>query len=132
MSRTIEETAYSVLLQKAAPRPITSEAEHQRLVRILLELDESDNLSAEEEALAELLTILIEDYETKHHPLPNVSPHQSLQALMEERGFKHKDVWPVLGNKGVTTEILAGRRSISKAQARRLADFFHVPIDLFL
>jgi HTH-type transcriptional regulator/antitoxin HigA len=51
---------------------------------------------------------------------------------MEDRSLKHKDIWPVLGNKGAATEILCGRRSISKAQAKRLADFFRVPIDLFI
>ena len=51
---------------------------------------------------------------------------------MDDRGLKHKDIWPVLGNKGAATEILNGRRSISKAQAKRLAEFFQVPIDLFV
>ena len=37
----------------------------------------------EEEAVAEVLTLLIEDYEEKHHPLPRVSPNESLKALME-------------------------------------------------
>jgi len=55
-----------------------------------------------------------------------------LKALMHERGLKHKDIWPVLGNKGAATEVLSGRRSISKSQARRLADFFQVPVDLFI
>jgi len=68
----------------------------------------------------------------KHYPLPGVSPNESLKALMEERGLKHKDIWPVLGNKGATTEILSGRRSISKAQAKRLSEFFRVPVDLFI
>jgi len=51
---------------------------------------------------------------------------------MEERWLKHKDIWPVLGNKGAATEILSGRRSISKAQAKRPAEFLRVPVDLFL
>jgi HTH-type transcriptional regulator/antitoxin HigA len=51
---------------------------------------------------------------------------------MEERGLRHKDVWPVIGNKGATTEVLHGRRSVSKAQAKRLAEFFRVPVDLFI
>jgi HTH-type transcriptional regulator/antitoxin HigA len=79
-------------------------------------------------------TVEIKDsiYEEEAHPLPRVSPHESLSALMEERGLKHKDVWPVLGNKGAATEVLRGRRSISKAQAKRLAEFLRVPIDLFI
>jgi HTH-type transcriptional regulator / antitoxin HigA len=79
-----------------------------------------------------MLTLLIEDYEETNYPLPQVSPSESLNALMEERGLRHKDIWPVLGNKGAATEVLSGRRSISKVQAKRLAEFFHVPVDLFV
>jgi HTH-type transcriptional regulator / antitoxin HigA len=134
MSATIEinESVYAKLLVKSLPRPIHSGSEHARLTKMLLQLDEREDLSPEEEALAEVLTLLIEDYEEKNHPLPHVSPNESLSALMEERGLKHKDIWPVLGNKGAATEILSGRRSISKAQAKRLAEFFRVPIDLFI
>jgi HTH-type transcriptional regulator/antitoxin HigA len=128
----IRDSVYAELLAKSLPRPIRTDAEHTRFVETLLALDEREDLSPEEEALAEVLTLLIEDYEQKHHPLPRVSPHEALNALMEERGLKHKDVWPVLGNKGAATEVLSGRRSISKAQAKRLAEFFHVPIDLFV
>ena len=134
MNTTIEikESVYAKLLAKSLPRPIHTEAEHARLTEILLRLDDRDDLSPEEEALAEVLTLLIEDYEDRYHPLPRVSPNESLLALMEDRGLKHKDIWPVLGNKGAATEVLSGRRSISKAQAKRLAEFFHVPIDLFI
>lgn len=128
----IREPVYAELLVKSLPRPIRTDAEHARLTASLLALDERDDLSPEEEALAEILTLLIEDYEEKHHPFASVSPNESLNALMEERGLKHKDIWPVLGNKGAATEVLSGRRSISKAQAKRLAEFFHVPIDLFI
>jgi HTH-type transcriptional regulator/antitoxin HigA len=124
--------AYAKLLVKVLPRPIREDREHERLTQMLLRLDERDDLSPEEEALAEVLTLLIEDYEEKCYPMPRVSPNESLKALMDDRGLKHKDIWPVLGNKGAATEILNGRRSISKAQAKRLAEFFQVPIDLFV
>lgn len=134
MSTTIgiRDSAYAKLLAKSLPRPIHNAVEHARLLGMLLRLDEHEDLSPEEEALAEVLTLLVEDYEQKYHPLPHVSPNESLTALMEERGLKHKDIWPVLGNKGAATEVLRGRRSISKAQAKRLAEFFRVPIDLFI
>ena len=134
MSTTTEirDSVYAELLARSLPRPIRTETERARFAETLLALDDHDDLSPEEEALAEVLTLLIEDYEEKNFPLPQVSPHESLKALMEERGLKHKDIWPVLGNKGAATEVLSGRRSISKTQARRLAEFFHVPIDLFV
>ena len=134
MSTTTEirDSVYAEVLAKSLPRPIRTDLEHARFAETLLALDEREDLSPEEEALAELLTLLIDDYEEKHHPLPRVSPNESLNTLMEERGLKHKDIWPVLGNKGAATEVLCGRRSISKSQAKRLAEFFHVPIDLFV
>ena len=128
----IKDAVYAKLLAKSLPRPIRTETEHARLVEILLEFDEREDLSPEEEALAEVMTLLIEDYEAKFHPLPTVSPNESLKALMEDRGLKHKDIWPVLGNKGAATEVLSGRRSISKAQAKRLAEYFRVPVELFI
>ena len=128
----INDAVYAKLLAKSLPRPIRTDEEHQRLTALLLELDERDDRTPEEDALAEVVTLLIEDFEDRRYPMPRVSPRESLKALMEERGLKHKDIWPVLGNKGAATEVLGGRRSISKAQAKRLAEFFRVPVDLFL
>ena len=128
----INETRYAKLLAKTLPRPIRTEEENRRMTELLLKLDEREDLSAEEEQLAEMLTILIEDFEAKHYPLPPVSPHEALKALMEERGLRHSDIWPVLGNKGVASEVLNGKRSISKTQAKKLAEFFRVPVELFI
>lgn len=134
MNATLEldSAAYADLLTKSLPRPIHSEAECERATQALLALDERPDPSPEEEALAEMLTVLIEDYEERAHPLPQAPPRESLLALMEDRGLKHKDIWPILGNRGSATEILAGRRSISKAQAKRLAEHLRVPVELFL
>ncbi len=128
----IKNSVYAKLLAKSFQRSIHSESEHARLTGILLETEESDDLSPEEEALGEVLTPLIEDYEEKLHPLPKVSPNESLNAQMEASGLKHKDVWLVLGNKGAAREVLSGRRSIRKAHAKGLAEFFRVQIHLFV
>jgi len=122
-TREIRDSVYAELLARSLPRPIRTEAERGRFAETLLALDDREDLSPEEKALAEMLTLLIEDYEEKNFPLPQVSPNESLNALMEERGLKHKDIWPVLGNKGAPTEVLSGRRSISKTQAKRLNSF---------
>ncbi len=128
----INEARYAKLLVRTLPRPIRTEEENRRLTKLLLKLDERADLSVEEEQLAEMLTILIEDFEEKHYPLPPAPPHEALKALMEERGLRHRDIWPVLGNKGATSEILNNKRSVSKTQAKKLAAFFHVPVELFI
>jgi antitoxin component HigA of HigAB toxin-antitoxin module len=51
---------------------------------------------------------------------------------MQDRGLRRKDVWPIVGNKGLTTEILHGRRKISLVLAKRLAAHLRVPVELFV
>ena len=56
----------------------------------------------------------------------------TLAFLLEQRGLEAHDLRPVLGSKSRISEILNGKRTISKAQAKKLAAFFHVPLDLFI
>ena len=123
---------YARLIAAALPIPPRTEAENERLIAMLEALDEREDLTPAEEAFAELLAIVIEDFEEKHYALPKVAPREALKALMEDRGLRHKDIAPIVGNKGLTTEILKGRRNISAALAKRLAAALHVPVELFI
>lgn len=98
----------------------------------LLRLDESERLSEEEEQLAELLSVLVDDCEGRRYPIRRAGPRQTLLHLMEARKLAQKDLWRVFGSKGITSEVVHGKRSISKTQARKLADFFRVRADLFI
>jgi antitoxin component HigA of HigAB toxin-antitoxin module len=51
---------------------------------------------------------------------------------MEERAIPQSEISGVLGSRSQASDLLSGRRSISKTQAQKLAAFFRVPIDLFL
>jgi HTH-type transcriptional regulator/antitoxin HigA len=55
-----------------------------------------------------------------------------LAFLLEQRGLEPHDLWAVVGSKSRVSEMLSGKRAISKAQAKKLAAFFHVPLDLFI
>ena len=123
---------YARLIAASLPIPPKTEADNERLIAALSALDEREDLTPAEEAFAELLAIVIEDFEEKHYALPKVTPQQALKALMEDRGLRHKDIAPIIGNKGLTTEILNGRRNISATLAKRLAAALHVPVQLFI
>ena len=88
----IQDKVYAELLTGALPRPIRNDEDHARTVATLLELDERPQPTPEEEALAELLTLLIEDYETNRYPLPAIAPNESLKALMAERGYSYQQI----------------------------------------
>jgi len=95
-------------------------------------LEERDNFGPEEERLAELLTLLIDEYEEVRFPVRKATPRQTLLHLMEARGLAQKDLREVFGSKGIASEVVNGKRSISKTQAKRLADVFHVSAGLFI
>ncbi len=112
---------------------IRTEAEYRRLLdaaAALMEKPENE-ISEEEGRLLELLSILIEEYENRAHPLPRAKPHKMLAYLLKEKDMKPSDLWTVLPKSRVS-EILNGKRSISKTQARQLAELLRVPVDLFL
>jgi HTH-type transcriptional regulator/antitoxin HigA len=51
---------------------------------------------------------------------------------MGARNLTQKDLWKTFGSKGITSEVFHGKRAISKAQAKKLAKFFHVNAALFI
>ena len=51
---------------------------------------------------------------------------------MQEHGLRQRDLLPIFGSRGVASDVVNGKRAISKAQAKKLAPRFHVPADLFL
>jgi HTH-type transcriptional regulator/antitoxin HigA len=128
----LNEKTYGQLLGRTLPHVIRTEEECERLTNELMRLDERGGLSREENELAELLTVLIDEYEERRYPIRKTNPQQTLQHLMEARKLTQKDLWKVFGSKGITSEVFHGKRSISKAQARKLAEFFHVNVELFI
>ncbi|MGA7236573.1 MAG: hypothetical protein WBY44_12885 [Bryobacteraceae bacterium] len=135
LTETIDEKRYARLLAKAAPRVIRTEEQNNRalaMVESLMEKGER-NMTAEEGELLDLLTNLIRDYDAAAHPPREKSkPHEMVAFLLEQRGLAPKDLWPVIGSKSRVSEILGGKRSVTKEQAKKLADFFHVGVALFI
>ena len=123
---------YSALLRKVSPKVIRTEKENEAYTEILYELDRrSRSLTAAEKELADLLTLLIEDFEEKHYALPKASPVAVLQFLMDQHGLMQKDLVDVFGTRSVVSEVLNGKREMSKDHIRRLSRRFHVSAELF-
>jgi HTH-type transcriptional regulator / antitoxin HigA len=123
---------YGKLISKVAPKVIETEEEYDRLMAEFERLFNKPDLTPEENAIYELLVMLIENYEEKHYALNVSSPLSILKSLMEEHDLKPKDLWDLFGSKGVTSEIFSGKRGISKAQAVKLGERFNVSPSLFL
>jgi HTH-type transcriptional regulator/antitoxin HigA len=137
MSTTIENLdlkRYGRLLARALPKVIKTDEENERTLAVIESLMERGerNTTPEEDALLELLTNLVHEFEEKAYPIPKSDPHEMVAFLLKQRGLAPKDLWPVVGSKSRVSEILAGKRPITKEQAKRLAEFFHVGVELFI
>jgi len=131
--RRIDSTRYKRLLSQTMPVVIESEEENERMLSVVEKLmDKGEDLSPEEEKLLKLFAKLIEDFEQRYYHPKEAEPLEVLQHLMEARGVKQNHLWEVFGSKGVASEVLNGKRGISKTQARALAHYFHVSADLFI
>jgi HTH-type transcriptional regulator/antitoxin HigA len=86
----------------------------------------------EEGRLLDLLSRLIEDYESRTFSVPEGRPYETLRFLMEQPELRQADLMQIFGSRGRVSEAVAGKRAISKAQAKGLAEFFRVSPELFL
>jgi HTH-type transcriptional regulator / antitoxin HigA len=114
-----------------APKLITSDAQNERYISALLELERRDGLTPAERNFAELLTMLIEAYEEKRYPVRSASPVAVLRELMAANGLRQKDLAPLLGSESVVSEILSGKRELNKRHIQKLSERFRVSPEVF-
>ncbi len=131
MTTSTANPIYGKLLANALPKVIQTEKENDRYMKTLLALEQKDTLTPEEKDLADLLTLLIEDFEEKHYHLPRASPLEAIAFLMEQHGLKQKDLVDVFGTPSIVSEVLSGKRDLNKEHISRLSKRFRVSPELF-
>jgi HTH-type transcriptional regulator / antitoxin HigA len=147
MPHPIDPSAYGNLFPEHQPKAILqgrgslrqaqgsvaneTEAENEAAI-LLAESLEHRQRTPEEDALLNLLIILIEKFEDASYPVSNVGADRMLVHLLEARNMKQEELVGVIGSRGVVSEIVNGKRAISKAQAKVLGELFHVSPSLFI
>jgi HTH-type transcriptional regulator/antitoxin HigA len=132
MSTLTVSPEYEALLRRIPPKVIRSEKENDVYTEILYDLDRRSNtLTPAEKELAELLTLLIEDFEERRYQLARAKPLEVLRFLMDQHGLKQKDLLDVFGTPSIVSEVLNGKRELNKDHIKRLSERFHVSPELF-
>lgn len=88
----------------------------------------------EDHPLADVLDYLsdqVKAYEDENVVIPEVEPKEVLRFLMEQNSLKQDDL-TAIAPQGRISDILAGKRTISRDIAKGLAKYFHVHADVFL
>lgn len=133
LKNMFDEKKYGALLMTTLPRVIENEKELEAMEDVISQLlSKGENLSPEEEKLLVLVSNLVEDYEDEIYPMPDVSPNELLKHLMEENDLKQKDLLHIFSSSGIASEVINGKREISKSQAKKLAEYFKVSVELFI
>lgn len=126
---------YGMLLADTLPAVIESDAEYERIEEVFDKLISKgeEKMSPEENRLFELLANLMEEYETRTlEPIPDFSPRELLASLMRVNNLKQTDLTVIFGTQSIVSEVLAGKREITKSQAKALAERFKIKVEAFI
>ncbi|MGO9591855.1 MAG: helix-turn-helix domain-containing protein [Candidatus Acidiferrales bacterium] len=113
------------------PKVITSDAQNDRYIAALLDLERRAHLTPAEKNLAEVLTLLVEAYEEERHPIRTASPIEVLKELIDANNLRQKDLAPLLGSESVVSEVLSGKRELNKHHIEKLSKKFRVSPAVF-
>ncbi len=112
-------------------KPIKTEAQYRRYLTIIDGLVDCPEGSPEEEIL-ELVSLLVEVYETEHYHIDPPDPIEAIKLKMEEEGLKRKDLAPYLGSPSRVTEVLNRKRPLSLDMIRKLHQGLGLSYDTLL
>src|SRR5580658_10628844 len=129
---TTVDVAYGKLLSDDLPHAIHNEKDYRTYLARAEALLDKNGRSAAENRYLELLSVLIERYEQEQDPIVAPDPLEALKELMAANGMTQSALARLLGSSGITSEILSGKRSLSKTHIRKLAEAFNVSTDLFV
>lgn len=77
---------------------------------------------------AELLALLIEDYEDRMFPMDVPDPIEAIKYRMEQQGLTKKDIGEILGYKSRVSDIFSGRRKLTLEMVRNLHEKLNIPL----
>ena len=94
-------------------KPIRSEIEYRKAMDELRELFMKPKGTKEYDR-AEILEILIEDYEEKNHPVEDPDPIEAIKYLMDEAGMNQTELGRIIGDKAKASLILNRKRKLNR------------------
>jgi HTH-type transcriptional regulator/antitoxin HigA len=100
-------------------KPIKSELDYRNaLQRLEIIFDAPvDSIEGDE---AEILSLLIENYENEHYPIEAPDPIEGIKIRMEELNMRQQDLVGILGGKSRVSEILNKKKRLTVDMIRKL------------
>lgn len=101
-------------------KPIKTETEYRISLKRFEEVFDAE-IGTQESDEADILGLLIDDYEKKHYKIAPPDPIEAIKIRMEELQLKQIDLISEIGGKSRVSEILNRKRKLTVAMIRKLA-----------
>jgi len=99
---------------------IKTETDYQEALKRLESIFDAP-IGTTESDEADLIGLLIDEYEKKYYPIEAPDPIEAIKIRMEEMELKQKDLIKEIGGKSRVSEILNRKRKLSVDMIRNLA-----------
>jgi HTH-type transcriptional regulator / antitoxin HigA len=116
---------------KADIKPIKTNEQYRNYLKIIDKLIDCEEDSPEEQVL-ELVSILVESYESEHFPIDPPNPIDAIKLRLEEKGLKRKDLAQYFGSSSRVSEILNGKRQMTIEMARKIRTGLGISAEVLL
>lgn len=126
---------YKTLIERFPLVPIKNDTHLDEAHEVAQALMLRGDIASDEAEYLEVLLDEIGKYERKHHALnfEDMAPHELLQSFMSDHGLKQVDMQAILGvSSGVMSELVSGKRELTKEHCVKLGYHFKVTPALFL
>jgi HTH-type transcriptional regulator/antitoxin HigA len=111
--------------------PIKSEADYKLALRRLEEIFEAP-IGTKESDEADILGLMVDEYEKKHYPIEAPDPIEAIKIRMEEMQLKQVDLVDVIGGKSRVSEVLNRKRKLTIEMIRNLTKRLSLSSDLLI
>ena len=112
-------------------RPIKTKRDYLAALKEVESLWDAPVGSKESDRL-EVLTLLVQAYESEHHPIPDPDPIEFLLHVVEARGMTRKDLEPYIGSRSRVAEVLNRVRPLTLEMIRRLSEGLKIPAEVLV
>ena len=110
---------------------IKTEKEYQKALKRLDEIFDAPANSPKGDE-AELLVLLIENYESEHYSIEAPDPVEAIKYRMEQIGMTNKELADIIGYKSRVSEIFSKKRKLTLKMIRALHDKLKIPYEALM
>lgn len=112
-------------------RPIRSDGDYHAVLEEIETLFTASIGTPEGDQL-DILTTLVEAYESRVFPIAPPDPIESIFYYLESRGLTRRDLEPYIGTRARVSEVLNRRRALTLEMIRKLHQGLGIPAQVLI